>query len=627
MQPGIFTQRSRRQSQARYVDGDNVRWYQGLPQKIGGFTEEFLVDTNGNPLWYYGHVRGTKQWDSLDQQNWIALGTEYKLYVINNAQLYDITPLRATTTIFNGFSTVIGTRLITVVDPSHGANTGDFVTYAGATAFANVTLNSEFQVVNVIDLDTYQIAVEVPISATVTNGGGTVLASYDWPSGLTDAGSLLGYGVGGYGLGPYGTPRSFSTLIGEARIWSLDNWGEDLLASPNGEALFWWQRSSGPNSRAIIRPNAPPNIERMLVGPDDRHVIALGTNLLSADLTTVQGQQDRMFMRWCVGDNFDDWVETASNDAGSERLDIGSRLITACKTRTSFLIFSDENLYNASLVGGTDVYQVLPLDAAGVSIISPNACVDVLGKAYWMGQNGFFNYDGTLTIMQCDVLDYVFGSKGYAATGIGYPGMNRSMQDKVTCRIRENFTEVLWSFPSLNSDENDSTVIYNWAMQCWYISSIPREHGLDTNTYFGVPIGFNDTGVYLEETGVDVSDEEALFNFLATWEGEITSTGRNDPAGNQTMWVTTAGSSVMSLLKLIPDFKQLTGSVTFQAQGRESSGSPLVYGQRLVCLPTTAFLEPEFRQRRISIYMESDTMGDFWQMDTLDGESIPYGRR
>lgn len=619
-QPGIFTQRSNRQSQARYIDGDNARWFQGLAQKMGGFQEVFLTDTNGNPIWYYGHVRGVKQWDSLDGQNWIAIGTEYKLFVINNGQMYDITPLRQTNTVINGVSTITGSRVVTIVDPNHGANVGDFVNYQGGTGLGNVNLAVEYQVASVIDLNTYTIQVQFPASTTVTNGGGTIIASYDWPSGLTDDGALTGFGVGQYSAGPYGTPRTNSTFGGYARIWSLDNWGEDLLASPNGEALFWWQRSSGPNSRAVIRPNAPANMERMLVGPDDRHVIALGTNLLNSALTAPTGQQDRMFVAWCIGDDFDTWVPTTANDAGSDRLDQGSRLITACKTRTAVLIWSDEAIYSVSLVSGTDVYQITPLDSQGATIISPNAAADVFGSVYFMGLNGFWYYNGTINYLPCDILDYVFGSKKFS-------GLNRNMQDKITCRIRENFTEIMWSFPSNNSDENDSTAIYNWAMQCWYISNIPREHGLDNNNYFGVPIGFNDTGVYLEETGTDVSDEEALFNFLETWEGELSAIGRTDAGSNQTVWVTSAGSEIMALKKIYPDFKEMTGSVTFQMRGRDRSGDALVYGTRQVCTPTTDYLSPEFRQRRVSIYMESDTMGDYWRMDVLDGKSVAYGRR
>jgi hypothetical protein len=313
VQPGIYMQRSSRLAAARYTDGDNVRWYQNLPQKMGGFVEESLIDGNtGARQWLLGHARSTKQWDSLDGQNWIAVGTEFKLYVINNHVLYDITPIRYTSSITNGVTTVAGSLVITIVDPNHGAQSGDLVTYSGATAVGNVNVNGEWMIANVIDLNTYTFLYGVKASSSAT-GGGAMVANYDISSGLTSDGALYGYGVGPYGLEGYGTGRSASTYGGFARIWSLDNWGEDLLASPNGEGLYWWARSSGPNSRAILRPTAPGNIEHMLVGPDDRHVLALGTNLLSADLATVTGQQDKMFVRWCEGDNFDLWVEATAH--------------------------------------------------------------------------------------------------------------------------------------------------------------------------------------------------------------------------------------------------------------------------------------------------------------------------
>lgn len=620
VQPGIYMQRSSRLSLARYTDGDNVRWYQNLPQKMGGFQEELLVDTNRNRVWYQGHARSCKQWDSLDGQNWIAFGTEYKLYLINNHQLYDITPIRRTSTVTNGFTTVAGKLQITVVDTNHDAQAGDFVTYAGASAIGNVNVNAEWQIDSVVDLNTYVILYPVPASTSAT-GGGSALASYDISSGLTSDGSLYGYGVGGYGLEGYGTGRSTSTYGGYARIWSLDNFGEDLLASPNGEALYWWQRQTGPDSRAIIRPTAPANIERMLVGPDDRHVIALGTNLLSQDLNTVTGQQDRMFMRWCEGDNFDQWVETDLNDAGSKRLDNGSRIITAAKTRTSIVIFTDEGMYSVSLAGGNDVYQVLPI-ANSAKIISPGAAVDVNGVVYFMGEKSFYYYDGTVNDLPCDISDYVFGTQTDPTSGI-----NRQMASKATCHVRLLFFEIHWHFCSNSSDENDSTAIYNWQTQCWYKSSIPRECGLDKNVFYGVPIGFNDTGTYLEETGLDVGTEEGLFNFLLTWEGEFSMTSRRDVPQNQTLWSNASGSMLMLIHSLVSDFKEIAGSVTTQLRGRDFSSDPLVYGDELVVDGTTGQVDPQFCQRRVALYMESVNIGDYWRMDYWRALASPYGRR
>lgn len=624
VQPGLFMQTTVRLALGRYTNGDNVRWYRGLPQKMGGFREIALVDTNGNRAFYKGHARSYKQWDSLDGNNWIAFGTELKLYLINNGVLYDITPIRASTTVGNGFTTTAGSLIVNVLDPNNGAQPGDFVTYSASTPVGNANFNGEFQVLAVIDANNYQIVLPFPASTNAT-GGGAALAQYQWPIGLTSDGTLTGYGTGTYGTGTYGTPRTASTYGGYARIWSVDNWGEDLLASPNGEALFWWQRQAGPDSRAIIRPTAPANIERMLVGPDDRHVLALGTNLLSADASSVTGQQDKMFMRWCEGDNFDVWVETQSNDAGSKRLDTGSRLVTACKTRTAILIFSDEGLYTVALTGGQDVYQVNPLGGA-FKIISPGASADVDGVVYWMGQNSFYFFNGTINDLPCDVADYVFGSAGT-------PNMNRQMASKITCQVNQAFTEVTWNFPSVNSDENDSRVTYNWAMQVWYVSSIHREVASDVNVFYGSPIGINDGGVFMDETGFDIDVEAPLLNFLQTWEGEFAMTMRHDVPQNQTLWANASGSMLMLLHTLYPDLKELSNvsggnpTLTVQVQGREYSGDPLVYGNRLTITPTTDQVDPQFCQRRVSIYTENYNFGDFWRMGDYRGLATPAGRR
>lgn len=624
VQPGLFMQSTVRLALGRYTNGDNVRWYRGLPQKMGGYKEIALVDTNGVRTFYKGHARSYKQWDSLDGQNWIAFGTEFKLYLVNNGALYDITPLRYTSTIVNGFTTVAGSIVATVTDPNHGANTGDFVTYANSAAVGNQNFNKEFQVLAVIDLNTYTVQLPFPASLSTT-GGGTTQAQYQWPIGLTSDGTLTGYGTGTYGTGTYGTPRTGSTFGGFARIWSLDNWGEDLLASPNGEALFWWQRQAGPDSRALIRPTAPANIEHMLVGPDDRHVIALGTNLLSQDASSVTGQQDKMFMRWCQGDNFDVWVETVSNDAGSKRLDTGSRLVTAVKTRTAILIFSDEGLYTVSLTGGQDVYQVTPLGGS-FKIISAGAGADVDGVVYWMGLNSFYFFNGVINDLPCDVADYVFGSAGT-------PRMNRQMQSKITCQVNQSFTEITWNFPSVDSDENDSRVVYNWASQVWYVSSIKREVGSDVNVFYGTPIGINDQGFFMDEDGFDRDVEEPLLNFLQTWEGEFAMTMRHDVPQNQTLWANASGSMLMLLHTLYPDLKELSnisgGSpfLTVQVQGREYSGDPLVYGDILTITPTTDQVDPQFCQRRASIYTENYNFGDFWRMGDYRGLATPVGRR
>lgn len=600
LQPGVLMEKSPRTSKGRWTDADNVRWFEGAPEKTGGCLEQVLVDDDDIVQFMTGRQRSAHQWDSLDGQNWIAIGTHCKLYLINNDRLYDITPLRKTSSAANPFTTEVGSTFVLVSDPGHEAQDGDHILIKDASAVGGITLDGEYEVVQAIDLDTYIVEHSIPATATTT-GGGAVIIDYDISCGLETDGTLSGFGTGDYGEGTYGTPREDSTFGGFARVWALDNWGEDLLASPNGETLFWWDRTNGPNSRAVIRLNAPPNIEFMLVGPDERHVIAFGTNLLSGDGTGVNGEQDKMFVRWCEGDDFDAWLITDENDAGSKRLDNGSKIVTAVKTRTQILVFTNNHLYGLSLVGGLDVYDFLPLGAC-LPPVSKMAVVDVDGIVYWMGKTDFYYFDGTIHVLPCEINSYVFDKR---------TGINREMASKVHGRISRDFTEIRWSFCSLDNEENDREAVYNWTEKCWYPSSMARESGLDTNVFYDVPVAFKDGRMFLHETGVDLEDDDPMVSFTESFEGEIAM-----------------GAYDMLLHELIPDFERLEGSLDVTVFGRNFPQEPREELDAVTMDINTATLQDVgFCKRNIGFHVESHEVGDDWRMNNWRVSVGPYGKR
>lgn len=599
---GLLTDTTARGARRRWHDGDNVRWADGLPQKMGGFQEFELFfeeddpDTDP-PRLYTGRARSYLEWDSLDGQNWVAFGTHCKLYLINNNRLYDITPLRHTSSIIDGLSTESGSAIVTVHDPLHGAEVGDHVTFSGGSAVGGITIAGEYHVVEVIDLDHYTIQHSEDASSTVSDGGGVIVASYDIPCGLETDGTLRGYGTGPYGEGTYGTERENSTYGGVARVWSLDNWGEDLLASPNGETLFVWERKLGPASRATRVIGAPENIEHMLVGPDDRHVIAFGTNLAST------GEHDRMFVRWCKGDEYQTWLATAENDAGSKRLDTGSRLITAVKTRQGILIFSDKGLYWLSVIGGQDVYSIQPLGQIP-KLVSKRGAVDAGGTVYAFCENDFYVWDGTWQVLPCEIREYVFGD-GTAE----HPGINRIAQSKAQVTWINEFEEIRFEFAHGNSLENNRCAIYNIKERCWYKSSIARETYGDRNAFMGYPLGFKDGRLYLHEKGVDAG-AEALQSYLESFEAEFGE-----------------GAFEMLVNHLIPDFKTLTGSVGVTVFGRSYPGEARRSVSAGACTSTTERLDPRFRGRQVGIRIESNALGDWWRMGDWRMIAGPIGRR
>jgi hypothetical protein len=603
-QPGLYTNETDRGAMNRWIRGDNVRWADGLAEKMGGYELYDLVSPSDADVdvTYMGKARSTWEWDSLDGETWIAFGTACKLYVVNRGVLYDITPMRKQSNVVDGFTTAAASITVTVVDPGHDSQDGDHFRILTDVTVGGITITAgEYDITRVVDLDTFEF--EIP-SAAVSSATsvGTVVIQYDLSCGLESDSPLYGYGVGPYGEGTYGTARTESTYMGKLRVWSLDNWGEDLLASPNGGTLYEWRRVWGPDSRARAVVGAPANIERMMVGPDDRHVIAFGTNLESGNQ-----QHDKMFVRWCKGDDYTVWNKLPTNDAGSKRLDSGSRLITAVKTNRGILLFSDRSLYFVSLIGGTDVYAIVP---AGVTpeIISPEAAIDVDGTVYFMTNGDHYMWNGTINLMECDIKTQVFGVPGR-------PGINKQNAGKAHVRVVEDFNEIWWSYPSANATENDSTSIYNYELKCWYSSSIPRECGRHASPSLDrQPYAFYNNRMWLHEIGADGDDGEGfvepLHAYLHSYQREVLD-----------------GALEARVSKLIPDFDALDGVIDVSVEGRERPQSPIKSrGPYLVSEDTTRVC-PDIRVRQVAIVIDSNELGAQWRMGTWSAYATPVTRK
>jgi len=400
----------------------------GLPNALGvaNTPNAFTAAT------YLGLARDIHDWSSIDGQFWIAIGTHLKLYIVNQATLYDITPQRKTSNLVNALSTVNGSNVVTIADAGHQAATGDFVTVTGASSVAGITLAGNYQIV-VLDPSSYTVTASIAAISALT-GGGNFSVTYDIGAGLPANGQLLGYGTGPYGIGTYGTPRPAGTgVFARMRTWSLDNYGQDLIASESDGEIYIWARNGGPNSRAIIIPNAPQGCQRVLVDASEQVIIALGCT----DVTSVF---NACLVRWCSFGNLSDWVPTDVNTAGDDFLVSGSRIVTALKTKGQNLIWTDTTLYRMQFVGEPDIYDFYP--AGEVAIVGPNAAVDVDGVAYFMGFDNFYNYSGTLMLQACETWETVFDPT--LATSI-----NKAQTEGVVCFTFEPKTEITWLYQSI----------------------------------------------------------------------------------------------------------------------------------------------------------------------------------
>jgi hypothetical protein len=562
---------------------------------------------------YLGIARALWDWNSLDSQKWLAIGTNLKLYLVNNNELFDITPFREVGTLTDPFDTDItglfdpdggdDPTYVQVTDTAHGNAVGNFVHFSNADLVGGLDLNGEFQVQFIVDADMYIIRSEFPPTSTAT-GGGSVDFEYEIQVGLAGNQTLLGYGTGAYGLGAYGVGSFLAGagILGNLRTWSLDNFGEDLLASPNGRQLYHWDRDGGPLVRAVLVPEAPNTIERMLISPQARHVVAFGAGTGSA---TAPGDPDKLLIRWASSEDFSDWIITSVNSAGDLRLDVGSEIITAVESRGDILIFTDQSLHAMQFIGGDLVFSLRHL-AQSVKIISANGVVDVNGIVYAMAEDDFLMYDGVLRVMDCDVGNQVFDD------------INLDQGRKVYGGVNKLFTEVWWVYSSAGADSNDRYVKYNYEDRVWDFGTIERSAWHDSSSFFNQkPYGTFDGKIFVHETGVDETDQDnnllPMLSFIESYDMDVDE-----------------GTYHAFVRKMIPDFKELVGSVDLTLEAKSypsSSGVEVVTKGPFTIDPTTAFVNPRIRGRQISMRIESDALGDDWRMGTWRAQIRRKGRR
>ena len=419
---------------------------------------------------YLGFARALHDWVDLDGERWLAIGTDVKLYLVNQGTLFDITPLRQTGILTDPFDTVLGDQTVTVNDVAHGGAVGNFVRFTGASIVGGLNLNDEFQIGTVIDANSYTIEADFPATSNDT-GGGTVLFEYDIDIGASGNITVQGWGTGPYGGGLYGFGATTTGIAVKLRIWSLDNFGEDLLAAPSGGSLYHWDLSLGTTSRAVLVEEAPATIQYMLVSPEARHVITFGAGTGNA---VAPGDPDKLLIRWASSENFEDWVPTSINTAGDLRLDKGSEIVTAIESRGDIIIMTDESLHAMQFIGGALVFSLRHLGQS-VAIIGPNGGVDVNGIVFFMGEDDFLIYDGVLRVLDCDVRNQVFDD------------LNGGQGFKVFASVNKLFTEVWWVYPQFASETNDRYVKFNYKDLVWDFGTLERTAFHDSSAFLLAP--------------------------------------------------------------------------------------------------------------------------------------------
>ena len=476
--PGINKESTTYANEGGWYDSEKVRWRSGFPEKIGGWVN-LATSTSGVVNTFKGVARNLWNWITLNANNLNAIGTNQKIYVENGGQYNDITPLTTASPVTlanNPITTVSGSALVTIAATSHGASAGTYVTFSGATAVGGLTIVGEFEIVTVPTASTFTIVSPTVASSSATGGGASVVANYQIAAGSNVFVAGNGWGAGSWGRGTWGSGTDTSAGAGnQIRLWSIDNYGQDLVFAPRNSAIYYWSvnlsypravtLSSLSTAAGYAGTFVPTSTLQIFTSGIQRFGICFGAN--PYDPTNANTTFDPMLVRWSDQENIYDWVPTAANQSGELRLSNGSTIVAGLHTRQENLVFTDSALFSMQYIGPPFVWGFSML-TDNISLMGPNAISTVNGVTYWMGVDKFYAYSGRTETLPCTVRQYVFND------------INIAQSYQVVSGTNEGYNEIWWHYPSANSLVNDRYVIFNHLERIWYVGTMNRTAWLDS---------------------------------------------------------------------------------------------------------------------------------------------------
>ena len=592
--PGINKEGTDYTAEGGWFDGNLVRFRKGFPEKIGGW-QKYIQNS------YEGTGRKLHGWVDLDGTKLLGLGTRFKLYIQEGTSYNDITPIRSTTSAGDvTFAATNGSSTITVTDTAHGANEGDFVTFSGAASLGgNViasVLNQEYQIASVPSTSTFTITAKDTSGTTVTanasdsgNGGGSTVGTYQITTGLDVFVDGTGWGVGAWSSGSWGSTSAL-TDANQLRLWSMDNFGEDLVSNPRGGSIYYWDKTNGLNTRAVELSSlsganlTPTKGLQVIVSDVDRHVLVLGADPINTAGTARTGSIDPLLIAFSDQENAAEWEPKATNTAGSLRCSAGSEIIGGLRARQETLIWTDTALYSFQFVGPPLTFG-LNLINEGISLIGPNAAVNTPQGIFWMDKKGFYSYSGAVSPLPCSVHSYVFDD------------INEGQAFQFFAFVNKQFNEVGWFYCSSDTTVIDRFVAYNYVEQTWNIGQLSRTAWLDEGIVaFPRAAGKASSVAYLyqHETGHD-DDGSPMDNvFIESADFDIGD-----------------GEDFQFIKRMIPDVK-FTGTggsdqqINVVLKQRNFPGSSLTTDQTTSFTASTTKIDMRGRARQAALRFESD---------------------
>lgn len=622
--PGIDKESTDYAAKGGWVDGNLIRFRKGRVEKVGGW------DKLGSS-YYLGIARALHSWISLGGTRFLGLGTTFKYYIEEGESFNDITPIRTTTSAGDvTFSATNGSSTITVTDTAHGAVTNDFVTFSGASTLGgNITaevLNQEYQISLVTSLNTYEMVAKDTSGATVTanssdsgNGGSSVVGAYQINVGLDTFVKSTGWGVGTWGAGGWGSSSAISA-DGQLRLWTHDNYGENLIINPRGGGIYRWVENNGVTVRAqelsqAAGANGVPTVAlQVLTSETNRHLICMGVDPLVGGSRT--GVIDPMLVAFSDSENELDFTPTATNSAGDVRLSSGSFIVGGIKSRQEVLIWTDTSLYSMTFIGPPLTFA-MNLVNEGSGLVGPKAACNAPNGVYYASKTGFYFYNGSVQKLPCSVQDYVFND------------LDLGQSFKCHMGVNSEFSEVWFFYPSIEDGTGEISryVIYNYEENHWSIGSLIRYAWLDAGIEdqpFASAESSSQQCIFQHETGFDAYEDAMTGVFIESADIDIS-----------------AGDSLAFVKKLIPDMAFVIEAgistnpvMNIVLKRREFPGQSLVTDSTSQITQTTTFKSVRTRGRQIVLRFESDDdasavdqKGYKWRIGSTRLDLQPSGRR
>jgi hypothetical protein len=631
--PGINKEITNYSNEQGWNAGDKIRFKKGFPEQIGGWTRVSDTQVLGTP-------RTLINWIALDGDNLVGVGTNIKYYVLEGQTYTDRTPIRSSTTFSGGaadpFTTALGSTTVTVSHTGHGADDGAYVTFKNSSDVNGVPaaeLNTEHRI-TYVDANSYTITVTTAATSAGSGGGSTIVGEYQINPGQPVFSYTSGWSSGTWSAGSWGQ-TGFSDLAEQLRLWIHDNYGEDVITNlyqgdiyyldKDGQetyktntpytssseityrmrSIFDIATAAGASNTAYI----PTKVTYSMISQQARHVICFGANNQNGT-----GSFDPLLVRWSSSEDYQDWRPLSTNSAGDFRLEQGSQIVSAVKTRQEILIFTDTSVYAMQYVGLPYVFSFTLL-ASHISLMSPNSVAVANNIVFWMGRDKFYVFDGQVRALPSTLRTFV------------YDNINTEQEFQVISGTNEEYNEVWWFYPTGTNTQINNYVVFNYLENIWYYGTLSRSAWLDSGLR-QYPIAFDYNRRALNhEVGVDDASgtsSQAIGSFIESADFDIGDGDQFSFVWRMIPDLTFTGSEVVNpdvTLTLTP--RDYTGGSYTSETGKSVQASALS-PQELY----TNQIDIRVRGRQLKLRIDgSDLVGTKWQLGTPRIDIRTDGRR